>query len=78
MLAAEQVSVQIWVGAFISKLLHHIHPTAVWVQVDAKLLWQILQGIKRLLLARKNNTHDLDILQNPSIVFQYLHLGELK
>lgn len=64
MLAAEQVSFQIWVGAFISKLFHHINPTAVWLQEDARILLKILQRIKRLIFSRKNNTLDLNILQN--------------
>jgi len=33
--------------------------------------------MKRLLFSGKNNTQDLDILQKPSILFQYLHAGEL-
>lgn len=70
MLVAEQVCVQIWMVTFISKLLHNVHSTAVCVKVDAKLLWQILWRTKKLPVFRKKYTHEWDILENPSSLFQ--------
>lgn len=60
----------IWMVTFISKLLHNVHSATVWVKVDAKLQWQILQRMKKSPVFRKNYTYELGILDNPSSLSQ--------